>query len=256
LSAAVDYFDQVTGLLARLRETQLPAIEQAARICIDSIRNGGLVFLFGNGHSRMMCEEMTPRQGCFAGFVALVELALSNHANIIGANGLRAPLFLEKYEGYAEEILKGFAFGPYDAFIVISTSGIRPVIVEMAMGAKQRGLPVIAICSVAHCAQSVPAHSSGKKLTDVADVVIDNQCPAGDCVLELEGLEWRTGPSSTVTGAMIINMLRCQVAEGLLKHGVKPVLLPSHQFVGNTSAAEALEQFYEAYRKSLAHLYR
>jgi len=67
----------------------------------------------------MLCEEMTPRQGCFPGFVAVVELALSNHADIIGANGLRAPLYLEKYEGYAEEILKSFHFGPHDAFIVI-----------------------------------------------------------------------------------------------------------------------------------------
>ena len=73
---------------------------------------GGLVFLFGAGHSRMMCEEMTPRQGALVGFCALVELALSNHAAIVGANGLRAPLHLEKYEGYAEEILKGFPLRP------------------------------------------------------------------------------------------------------------------------------------------------
>jgi uncharacterized phosphosugar-binding protein len=73
----------------------------------------------------MMCEEMTPRQGCYAGFVALVETALSNHAAIVGANGLRAPLYLENYEGYAEQILNSFHFGPDDAFIVISTSGIR-----------------------------------------------------------------------------------------------------------------------------------
>jgi uncharacterized phosphosugar-binding protein len=85
--------------------------------------------------------------------------------------------------------------------------------------------------------------------------VIDNQCPPGDCVLELEGLEWRTGPASTVTGAMIINMIRCETAERLLQRGFKPVLLPSHQFVGNTDAAEQLERFYEAYRRSLAHLY-
>ena len=100
-----------------------------------------------------------------------------------------------------------------------------------------------------------PAHSSGKKLIDVADVIIDNQCPPGDCVVELPGLEWRTGPTSTVTGGMIINMIRCETAERLLERGIKPVLLPSHQFVGNTSAAEQLERFYESYRKSLAHLY-
>ncbi len=255
MNAALTYFDRVSKLLQDVRSHELPNIEKAAEICANSIARGGLVFLFGNGHSRMLCEEMTPRQGCFPGFVAVVELALSNHANIIGTNGLRAPLYLEKYEGYAEQILKGFHFGAHDAFIVISTSGIRPVVVEMAMGAQQRGLPVVGIVSRKHCEQSTPAHSSGKKLIDVADVVIDNHCPAGDCLLELKGLEWRTGPSSTVTGATIMNMLRCEVAERLLARGHKPELLPSHQFVGNTSAAEQLERFYEAYRSSLKHLY-
>lgn len=254
-SAALAYFEKTTALLDALRRSELPQIEKTAELCADRISKGGLVFLFGNGHSRMMCEEMIPRQGCFPGFVALVELALSNHANIVGTNGLRAPLHLEKYEGYAEEILKGIQFGPHDAMVVISTSGIRPVIVEMAMGARKRGLPVVGILSVGHCRKAAAAHSSGKKLIDVADIVIDNQCPPGDCVVELEGLEWRTGPTSTVTGGMIINMIRCSTAERLMAKGHKPTLLPSHQFVGNTSAQEQLERFYEAYRKSLRHLY-
>jgi len=253
--AGLAFFNQAMSLLEQLGRTQSENIEKAAEWCADRIARGGLVFLFGNGHSRMMCEEMTPRQGCYAGFVALVELALSNHASIVGANGLRAPLYLENYEGYAEEILKSFHFGPDDAFIVISTSGIRPVVVEVAAGAQRRGMPVIAIVSKAHCEQAKPAHSSGKKLIDCADLIIDNQCPPGDCIIELEGLEWRTGPVSTLTGAMIINMIRCATAESLLARGVKPVLLPSHQFVGNASAAQQLEAFYEAYRKSLKHLY-
>ena len=152
-----------------------------------------------------------------------------------------------------------FEIGHYahhgDAMIVISTSGLRPVIVEMAMGAKKRNLPVIGILSVAHCRDAKPGHSSGKKLLDVADLVIDNQCPPGDCIVELPGLDWRTGPTSTVTGGMIMNMIRCGTAERLLAKGFKPTLLPSHQFVGNTSAQEQLERFYEAYRKSLKHLY-
>lgn len=255
MNAAVSYFEKAVDLLREVREQEIPAIDQAAEVCASSIAAGGLVFLFGNGHSRMLCEEMTPRQGCFPGFVALVELALSNHANIVGTNGLRAPLHLEKYEGYAEEILKGFHFGPHDAFIVISTSGIRPVVVEMAAGARRRGMPVIGIVSRRHCEASTAAHSSGKKLIDVADIVIDNHCPPGDCVHEVAGLEWRTGPVSTVTGAMIINMLRCEVAERLVACGVKPELLPSHQFVGRREAAEQLERFYESYRRSLRHLY-
>jgi uncharacterized phosphosugar-binding protein len=249
------FFDRAISLLLELKRTQASVIQAAAELCAERIAHGGLVFLFGNGHSRMMCEEMTPRQGCYPGFVALVEMALSNHAAIVGPNGLRAPLYLENYEGYAEQILSGFHFGRDDAFIVISTSGIRPVVVEAAMGAQRRGLPVIAIVSKAHCEQAKAAHSSGKKLIDCADLVVDNQCPPGDCVVELEGLEWRTGPVSTITGAMIINMIRCATAEALLARGVKPVVLPSHQFVGNPSAATQLEAFYEAYRKSLKHLF-
>ena len=255
MGAGLDYFEKTVALLENLRRTQMPAIEAAAEICTESIVQGGLVFLFGAGHSRMMCEEMTPRQGGFVGFFAMVELAVSNHASIMGMNGLRGPILLEKYEGYAEELLKSFKFGPHDAFIVISTSGIRPLIVEMAMGAKARGMPVIGLVSRTHCEASTPGHSSGKKLIDVADIVIDNFAPAGDCVLELEGMEWRTGPVSTITGNMVINMLRCEVAQRLLARGHQPNVLPSHQFVGNTRAEEQLERFYDGYRKSLAHLY-
>ena len=134
MSAAEDYYSRTIELLQGLRETQMDPIDRAAEICTESIANGGLVFLFGAGHSRMMCEEMTPRQGCYVGFFALVELAVSTHASIVGTNGLRGPLFLEKYEGYAEEILNGFKFGPHDAFILISTSGIRPYPIWISSG--------------------------------------------------------------------------------------------------------------------------
>ena len=254
-AAGLAFFDQAMHLLNKLKTVQSGVIQKAAELCADRIAKGGLVFLFGNGHSRMMVEEMTPRQGGFPGFVALVETALSNHAAIIGANGLRSSLYLENYEGYAEHILDSFHFGAHDAFIIISTSGIRPVVVEMAMGVRTRGLPVIAIVSKAHSEEAKAAHSSGKKLVDCADLVIDNLCPPGDCVLELDGLEWRTGPVSTITGAMIINMIRCGAAEALLAQGIKPVILPSHQFLHNNSAEEQLDAFYEAYRQSLKHLF-
>ena len=253
--AGLAFYDHAMSLLRDLKNTQSEVIQKAAELCAERIACGGLVFLFGNGHSRMMCEEMTPRQGGFPGFVALVEMALSNHAAIIGANGLRSSLYLENYEGYAEQILSSFHFGVHDAFIIISTSGIRPVVVEMAMGARARGLPVVAIVSKAHSDEAKAVHSSGKKLVDCADLIIDNLCPPGDCVLRLDGLDWNTGPVSTITGAMIINMIRCGTAEAMLAKGIKPVILPSHQFLNNTSAAEQLDAFYEAYRQSLKHLF-
>jgi uncharacterized phosphosugar-binding protein len=253
--AALKFHEAVGSAIRELRNSQLAPIVAAAKLCADAIARQGLVFLFGSGHSRMMVDEMTPRQGCFVGFYPLVELSVSNYSAIIGPNGLRALLYLEKYEGYAGEILKGFRFGPNDAFLIISTSGIRPLVVEMALGAKARNLPVIAILSRAHCEAAQPAHSSGKKLIDVADVVIDNLSPVGDCAIALEGLDWYTGPLSTVTGSVIVNMLRCETAARLVERGVKPVMLPSHQFVSNNAADEQLENFYEAYRRSLQHLY-
>lgn len=254
-AAALQFFNAARKAIDDLRATQMEAIVAAARICAQRIARGGLVFLFGSGHSRMMVEEMIPRQGCFAGFYPLVEMAATNYTAIIGSNGLRAPLYLEKCEGYAEEILKGFRFGADDAFILISTSGIRPLVVEMALGAKSRELPVIAIVSRRHCEAAQPAHSSGEKLIDVADIVIDNLAPIGDCAVRLDGLDWATGPLSTITGAFIINMLRCETARMLVESGHKPVMLPSHQFAANETAEDQLEKFYEAYRRSLCHLY-
>ncbi len=253
--AASTYFDLALDRLRKLKETQLSVIQEASSLCADRIATGGLVFLFGSGHSRFMCDEMAPRQGCYVGFVPLAHVALSTYTDVIGPNGLRPALYLEKFEGYAEQILQGFHFGAQDAFIIISTSGIRPVVVEMALKVRERGMPVIAVLSREHCESAKPAHSSGKKLIDVADIVIDNLCPIGDCVLELEGLTWKTGPLSTLTGAMIMNMLRCETARLLLQKGHKPVILPSHQFVEMENADEQLERYYEAYRKSLRHLY-
>ncbi len=254
-AAALQFFRAARKAVDDLGATQMEPIVAAARICAQRIARGGLVFLFGSGHSRMMVDEMIPRQGCFVGFYPLVEMAATNYSAIIGPNGLRGPLYLEKCEGYAEEILKGFRFGPDDAFIIISTSGIRPLVVEMALGAKSRNLPVIAIVSRRHCEAAQPAHSSGKKLIDVADVVIDNLAPIGDCAVRLDGLDWATGPLSTITGACIINMLRCETARMLVEGGHKPVMLPSHQFAANETAEDQLEKFYEAYRRSLRHLY-
>src|SRR5437879_5713654 len=168
LPAAERYYREALARLQQLLEPQRDALDRAAALCTEAIAGDGLVHLFGCGHSRMLCEEMTPRQGCFVGWHTIVELGLSFHNLIVGPNGLRQSLHLEKTPGYAEQILRNFAFGPHDVMVVISTSGIREVIIEMAEGARRRGLKVIGVVSAAHCEQARPAHESGKKLTDVA----------------------------------------------------------------------------------------
>src|SRR5262245_11597771 len=185
LPAAERFYQQAVSRLAGLLELQREALDRAAGFCTEAIARDGLVHLFGCGHSRMLCEEMTPRQGCFVGWHTIVELALTFHNLIVGPNGLRQSLHLEKTPGYAEQILRNFAFGPHDVLIVISTSGIREVIIEMAEGARRRGLKVVGLLSRVHCDQARPAHPSGKKLTDVADLILDNGAPVGDTLLPL-----------------------------------------------------------------------
>jgi uncharacterized phosphosugar-binding protein len=255
LAAAERYYQAALDRLQHLLDGQRDALDRAAALCTEAIAHDGLVHLFGCGHSRMLCEEMTPRQGCFVGWHTLVELALTYHNLLVGPNGLRQSLHLEKTPGYAEQILRNFAFGPHDVMVVISTSGIREVIIEMAEGAKRRGLPVIGVVSRAHCEQATPAHSSGKKLLDVADVVLDNGAPVGDSLLTLEGSVGKTGPFSTVGGALVMNLLRCEVAQRLVDQGIEPVFLPSHQFVGSRTVEEQLEYFYAQYARRVAPLY-
>src|SRR5437773_8678374 len=164
LHAAELYYRDALARLQNLLDGQRDALDRAAALCTEAIAADGLVHLFGCGHSRMMCEEMTPRQGCFVGWHTIVELGLTYHNPIVGPNGLRQSLHLEKTLGYAEQILRNFAFGPKDVLIVVSTSGIREVIVEMAEAARRRGLPVIGVLSRELCEISVPAHPTGKKL--------------------------------------------------------------------------------------------
>src|ERR1700757_982189 len=255
LPAAQRFYHEALGRLQCLLDGQREALDRAAALCTEAIANDGLVHLFGCGHSRIMCEEMTPRQGCFVGWHTIVELGLTFHNLIVGPNGLRQSLHREKTPGYAEQILRNFAFGPKDVLIVISTSGIREVIVEMAEGAKQRGLRVIGVLSRTHCEQARPAHGSGKKLIDAADVILDNGAPVGDCLLELEGSANKTGPFSTLGGGMVMNLLRCEVAQRLLDRGIEPVFLPSHQFVDSRTVEERLEYFYAQYARRVAPLY-
>src|SRR5438552_14662887 len=198
LPTAERFYQEALSLLHRLLDGQREALDRAAALCTDAIANDGLVHLFGCGHSRMLCEEMTPRQGCFVGWHTIVELGLTYHNPIVGPNGLRQSLHLEKTLGYAEQILRNFAFGPHDVMIVISTSGIREIIIEMAEGARQRGLAVIGVVSQAHCEQARPAHASGKKLLDVADVILDNGAPVGDTLVSLDGSQQKSGPCSTL----------------------------------------------------------
>ena len=142
------WIDEAIRLLEVLAETQADAIEQASQWCAEAIAADGLVHLFGTGHSRMPVEEMFPRYGSYPGFNPIAELSMTFHTQVVGANGQRQAMFIERMPGLAEVILDNFAFGPKDVLIVFSAGGTTAVPVEIARGARRRGLRVIAVTSV------------------------------------------------------------------------------------------------------------
>ena len=248
MNVSLTYLEAAQAILERIRATQLEAIEQAAEICAGSIAGGGLVHLFGTGHSRMFVEEMFPRHGSFPGFHSIVELSLTFHNQVVGANGQRQAMFLEHVEGLGKVIMRNFVFADPDSFMVFSNSGVNEVVVEVALEAKQRNLPVIAIVSVDHCRAVPPRHSSGQRLIDVADVVIDNCTPAGDALVKIEGLNDPVGPGSTIGASCVTNMIKVEVAERLTRLGQPPKVLTSSYFIGPEASVRQFDEAYDEYR--------
>lgn len=245
-AASARYINIVKELIDNIYTTQMENIDAAAKICADTICNDGLVFCWGGGHSRMSVEEMFPRIGSFPGFFPMVELALTFYTNVIGPDGLPQSFFIERAEGYADAVLSAYEFGPHDSMICFSSTGINGVVIDMALRAKEIGMPVIAVTSVQHADSTPTRHSSGKKLKEIADVVIDNCTPPGDAVVDLDGLKYKVSPTSTVGAVTVVNALKARTAELMLEQGVEPVVLTSPHFVDNQEESNAqLKRVYD-----------
>jgi len=233
----------------------MPAIQRAAEWFAQSILAGRMVHVFGSGHSRIMVEEMWPRYGSFPGFNPIVELSLSFHNLVVGANGQRQAMFLENVSGLAERILRNFAVRPEDSALVISSSGCNLVPIEMAEGFHRRGLKVAVIVSLQHSQASASKHPSGKKMQEFADVVLDTGAPPGDAMVRVPGLETPVAPGSTVGGCLLVNAIKAEVAARLTAAGQPPKVLTAGALVGAERAAEIFEAAYDEHSHRLARLY-
>ena len=253
--AAQRWLTQARAVLDRIEATQLGAIEDAAQLFARTIAADGLVHVFGSGHSRMNTEEMFPRIGSFPGFHPIAELAISNHVGVVGPNGLRQAMFLEKVDGFGKVILQQVKLHAGDAFLIFSSTGINGVVIEVALYARAMGLPVVAVTSLEHTRATASRHSSGKKLAEVADIVIDNASPAGDAAVAIEGLDFKVGPTSSIGAIAVVNMLKTRTAERLVELGDPPVVLTSPHFVGQAAGAEQLERVYDEYFRRVTRAY-
>jgi uncharacterized phosphosugar-binding protein len=246
------WIDAASELLGRLWSTQAAAIDEAVALCTDAIGSGGLVHLFGTGHSRIPVEEMFPRYGSYPGFHPIVELSTTFHTQVVGANGQRQAMFIERVEGLAEVILSNFQLAPPDVMMVFSAGGLGANAIEMAIGARRRGLPVIAVTSLAQSNAAPPTHSSGTRLYDHADVVIDLCTPAADALVTIDGLDSPVGPGSSVAAVAVVNEIKVQTAERLVGRGQMPPVLTSASVVGRERSAELFDAAYAEHARRAA----
>src|SRR3954462_2935868 len=179
-----DYLSKCRGLLEAV-EAQMPAVRRAADWFAASILAGRMVHCFGSGHSRILVEEMWPRYGSCPGFNPIVELSLTFHNGVVGANGQRQAMFLENVSGLAERILRNFELSKEDSAFVVSSSGCNLVPIEIAEGFKKAGMKVVVLISRGHSEASESRDRRGVKLQDFADLVLDTGAPVGDAMIKV-----------------------------------------------------------------------
>src|SRR5438105_6643874 len=224
MTPGAEYLNKCRELIAVV-EKQQSAIQQAANWFAETILAGRMVHVFGSGHSRILVEEMWPRYGSFPGFNPIVELSLTFHNLVVGANGQRQAMFLENVPGLAERILRNFDLSPADSALVASSSGCNIVPIEMAEQFRRRGIKVVAIVSRRHSEATASRHPSGKKLQDFADLTLDTGAPPGDAMVRVAGLETPVSPGSTVGGCLLVNCLKAEIALRLTRAGQPPTVL-------------------------------
>lgn len=241
--------------LVDIVEKQLPLIERAADWFAQTILAGRMVHVFASGHSRIMVEEMWPRYGSFPGFNPIVELSLTFHNLVVGANGQRQAMFLENVSGLAERIVRNFSLSEIDSALVISSSGCNVVPIEMAEQFQKRKIKVVSIISARHSEQSRSKHATGKKLSDFSDLVLDTGAPPGDAMVQIDGLETPVSPGSTVGGCLLVNAIKAEVAQRLTRAGHPPKVLSGAAVVGEERARQLFESAYDEHAHRLAKLY-
>lgn len=249
------YLNKCATLIETVR-SQEQKVLQAANAFADAILAGRMVHVFGSGHNRIMVEEMWPRYGSFPGFNPIVELALTFHNLVVGANGQRQAMFLENVSGFAEQILRNFDVSEDDAALIISSSGCNVVPIEMAELFQQKGIKTVGIISQKHSDASTSKRKDGKKLQDFCDIVLDSGAPVGDAMIKVENLETPVAPGSTVGSCMLINCIKAELANLLTEAGHPPKVLTAGAIVGAEKAAELFQSAYDEHAHRIARLYK
>lgn len=238
------FFDAIRRLLDEVQARNAESLEQAAALIADSLQQGGILHAFGTGHSHILAEEIFDRAGGLVAVNAMLDPSLMLHVSASGST------FVERLPGYAETVLTRYLVSAGEVMVVISNSGRNAVPVEMAMLARERGLKVVAVTALEYSRTQPSRHTSGKRLFELADVVLDNCGPAGDAALTLEGVPEKVGATSTVIGAALMQELMTRVTTKLIERGVQPAIFRS----ANAGAGSEHQMLIDQYKLRIKHL--
>src|SRR5437762_4206794 len=250
-----EYLQKCAAIIEKIKAQQ-NLMQKTAQWFAETILAGRMVHIFGTGHSRVIVEEMWPRYGSFPGFNPIVELSLTYHNNVVGANGQRQAMYLENVPGFAERILRNFSLSEKDTAFIISSSGCNIVPIEMAELFQHRKIKVVALITKEHSAKSTSKRTDGKKLSDFADIVLDSGAPVGDAMIYIDGLDTPVSPGSSVRGIMIVNSIKAEVARLLTEAGQPPKVLTAPSIMNAAKAKELFEAAYDEHARRLSELYK
>ena len=239
------YLNNIRQLLDRLENTQEQVIDQVAEACAECIFQGGLLYFFGTGHSHMICEEPFYRAGGLASIYPILETDLMLH------EGASKSSSYERIEGLGNVVISHTPLGKGDVLFLISNSGRNCAIIDAALEAKKRGAITVAITSMNHTTNVTSRHSNGMNLYQVCDFVLDNGGIVGDASVELEGLEQKIAPTSSVIDITLVNTVLVNTVERLIQKGMTPPIFTSANTDEGDKANKSILETYKPRIRSL-----
>lgn len=247
MSRYVDYyFEHIKEIMEKVREGQKEKISEAAGLMSEAIEKGNCIYVFGASHAGIIAEELFYRTGG----LALVNPIFSS-ALMLNTRPVVLTSAMERLEGFGKTLLESVPTKKEDVLLIHSVSGRNPVAVEMALEARKKGVRVIALTNLNYSRNVSSRHSSGKKLYEAADIVIDNNGDFEDSCVKLEGLDQKVAPTSTVIGALIANSIIIHTVEKLIEKGITPPVFRSSNVDGGD---EFNNEIFEKYKDRIFYM--
>lgn len=240
-----EYINNIKDIISQIENNCSESIEKTAEALCNALVSNKRIFLFGTGHSHMLAEELFYRAGGLLNIQPVLIESLMLHIDAAGSTEA------ERKEGLALDIFNDYGMSANDVIIIISNSGRNGVVIDMALLCKEKGLTVIALTNLRHTNAGESRHGSGKRLCEIADIVLDNCGCVGDACISVDGIEGKICATSTVAGAMILNASVAQAVQLCTEKG----FCPEHFCSANIDGGDEINnRLIEKYKKEIKHL--